>query len=154
VIVRDKDSGLSGKFCQSVNDPHMRSFDGRYYEMQLEGAFWLYRHKSLPIEVRMVFFVNQPLSVRGWTSAFLLDIHRLCGIIEGRLSHFLPRWLRRIWRSVISQAKSLEIFCHGRELNPCHREDRQWAIPLSYHDWRNVLSQINSSFLWVIPHYL
>jgi len=29
----------------------------------------------------------QPLSVPGWTSAFLLDIHRLGDAIEGRLSH-------------------------------------------------------------------
>ena len=26
----------------------------------------------------------QLLSVRGWTSAFLLDVHRLCGAIEVR----------------------------------------------------------------------
>jgi len=38
-----------------------------------------------------------------WTSAFLLAVHRLCGVIEGRLSHFLPRWLRTGWQSVISQ---------------------------------------------------
>ena len=29
----------------------------------------------------------------GWTSAFLLDLHRLYDAIEGRLSHFLPHWL-------------------------------------------------------------
>jgi len=36
-------------------------------------------------------FLPQPLSVRGLTSAFLLDVHRLCDTTEGRLSHFLPR---------------------------------------------------------------
>ena len=40
------------------------------------------------------FFLNQPLFVHCWTSAFLLVVHRLCGVIERRLSHFLPRWLR------------------------------------------------------------
>ena len=36
--------------------------------------------------------------------SFLLDIHRLWGVIEGgRLSHFLPRWLRAGWQRVISQ---------------------------------------------------
>ena len=36
------------------------------------------------------FFISHVcLSVRGWTSAFLLAVHRLCGVIEGRLSHFL-----------------------------------------------------------------
>jgi len=58
-------------------------------------------------------FFYQPLSVRGWTSAFLLAVHRLCGVIEGRLSHFMPRWLRTGWQSAISQGKSLEILCHG-----------------------------------------
>ena len=45
-------------------------------------------------------FFNQPSSVRGWTSAFLLAVHRL-----GRLGHFLPRWLRTSWQSAISQGK-------------------------------------------------
>jgi len=48
---------------------------------------------------------HQQSSVRGWTSAFLLTAHRLCAVIEGRLSHFLPRWLRTGWQSVISQGK-------------------------------------------------
>jgi len=48
----------------------------------------------------------QPFSVHSWTPAFLLAVHRLCGVIEGRLSHFLPRWLRMGWQSVISQGKS------------------------------------------------
>jgi len=47
----------------------------------------------------------QPLAVRGWTTAFLLDVRRLCGVIEGRLSHFLPRWLRTGQQSAISQGK-------------------------------------------------
>ena len=51
-------------------------------------------------------FFNQPSSISGWTSAFLLAVHKLCGvIIEGRLSHFLPRWLRTGWQSAISQGK-------------------------------------------------
>jgi len=51
------------------------------------------------------FFFYQPSSVHGWTSAFLLAVHRLCGVIEGRLSHFLPPWLRTGWQSAISQGK-------------------------------------------------
>jgi len=41
----------------------------------------------------------QPSSVHRWTSAFLLAVHGLCGVTEGRWSHFLG------WQSVISQAK-------------------------------------------------
>jgi len=44
-------------------------------------------------------------TVHGWTSAFLLAVHRLCSVIEGRLSHFLPRWLRAGWQSAIGQRK-------------------------------------------------
>jgi len=29
----------------------------------------------------------------------------VCGVFEGRLSHFLPRWLRTGWQSAISQGK-------------------------------------------------
>jgi len=85
------------------------------------------------LQAALLSFFYQPSSVRGWTSAFILALHRLCGVIEGRLSHFLSRWLKTGWQSVISQKKSLEILRHGWELNMGHREDRQWAIPLSYH---------------------
>jgi len=53
------------------------------------------------------YFFYQPSTIRGWTSAFrLLDDHRLRGVIEGRLRHFLPRWLSTGWPSVISQRKT------------------------------------------------
>ena len=47
----------------------------------------------------------QPSSIHGWTLAFLLAAHRLCGVIEGRSDHFPPRWLRTSWQSVITQGK-------------------------------------------------
>jgi len=68
---------------------------------------------------------QQPSSVRGWTSAFLLAVHRLYGVIERRLSHFLPCWLRTDGRVRSAREKSLEILRHGWELNPGHGEDRQ-----------------------------
>ena len=94
-------------------------------------------NSNLGIPLRLVFY--QPSSLRGWTSAFLLAVHRSCGVIEGRLSHFLRRWLRTGWQSVISQGKSLGILRRGWELNPGHREGIQWAIPLSYHDWLRMV---------------
>jgi len=57
------------------------------------------------VDSRFECFLQRPSSVRGWTSAFLLAGHRLCGANERRLSHFLPRWLRTGWQSVISQGK-------------------------------------------------
>jgi len=38
----------------------------------------------------------------------------------------------RVWSA---RGKSLEILRRGWESNPGHREDRQRAFPLSYHDW-------------------
>ena len=32
-------------------------------------------------------------------------VHRLCGVIERRLSHFLPHWLRTGWQSATGQGK-------------------------------------------------
>jgi len=44
--------------------------------------------------------------------------------------------------------KPFEILHCDRELNPGQKEDRQWAIPLSYHDWgiEHLL------FLRALPH--
>jgi len=55
------------------------------------------------IRKHFLFFLFQPSSV--WTSAFRLPVRRLHGVIEGRLSHFLPCWLRTGRQSVISQIK-------------------------------------------------
>jgi len=49
----------------------------------------------------------------------------MCGVIEGRLSHFLPRWLRAGWQSVIGQGKI-----------PCN------TPPLLYFPVLNVQSHI------------
>jgi len=45
------------------------------------------------------------LRVHGWMKAFLLDVRKLRGTIEERLSQFLSHWLRTGWQSVISQGK-------------------------------------------------
>jgi len=52
----------------------------------------------------------------------------------------------RVWPA---SAKPLEILCRGWELNPSHREDRQWTIPLSYHSY--LLGDISADvtiWLW------
>jgi len=53
----------------------------------------------------IVFLLPRPVSVCGWTLAFLPDFGRLCGAIEGKMSHFRPRWLRTDWQNVISQGR-------------------------------------------------
>jgi hypothetical protein len=41
--------------CQSINDPHMTTFDGKYYNNYNVGEFILYRHTTLPYEVRSFY---------------------------------------------------------------------------------------------------
>jgi len=67
------------------------------------GSYWV--PEIIIIVLHHLRKKNLSLPVRGWTSAFLLDVHGLCSAIEGRLSHRLPRWLRTGWQRVISQGK-------------------------------------------------
>ncbi|XP_056009128.1 von Willebrand factor D and EGF domain-containing protein-like isoform X2 [Ostrea edulis] len=55
VIVKDKDILVSGKFCASYTDPHQRTFDGKHFPNQRAGEFLLYRHKTLPYTVHVLF---------------------------------------------------------------------------------------------------
>jgi len=70
-----------------------------------EWVLWTSSATDPMHRVPFILFFFQPLTVRGWSSAFLLDDHRLCGAIEGRLSHFLPHWLRTGWQSLTGQGK-------------------------------------------------
>ncbi|XP_046568684.1 von Willebrand factor D and EGF domain-containing protein-like isoform X2 [Haliotis rubra] len=44
---------IARKYCYAINDPHMRTFDGRRYEHQYEGVFTMYKHETFPIEVQI-----------------------------------------------------------------------------------------------------
>ncbi|KAL3881897.1 hypothetical protein ACJMK2_028284, partial [Sinanodonta woodiana] len=46
-------SSLNGKECHAICDPHMQTFDGRYYENQNEGTYVLYKHLKIPVQVQM-----------------------------------------------------------------------------------------------------
>jgi len=65
------------------------------------------------------FLFIQPLSVHGWTSASLLDVHRLCDVIERMFSHSLPEGLAG-WQSVISQGNIPQntLSCPGIDPGP------------------------------------
>ena len=97
------------------------------------------------------FFFYQPLSVRGWTSAFLLTVHRLWVSLRGDWASFYNAGSGRVGRVWSAREKSLEILRRGWELNPGHGEDRQWAIPLSYHDCRGLEAQ-KSQWCWQKEH--
>ncbi|KAL3836002.1 hypothetical protein ACJMK2_021457 [Sinanodonta woodiana] len=53
VEVSTDTSNLNGKECHAICDPHMRTFDGRYYENQNEGIYILYKHLKIPVQVQM-----------------------------------------------------------------------------------------------------
>ncbi|XP_064595404.1 von Willebrand factor D and EGF domain-containing protein-like [Liolophura sinensis] len=55
INIIDEDALTPGSYCTLQNDPHFRSFDGRRFDVQMPGEFVLYRHKTLPIEVRGYF---------------------------------------------------------------------------------------------------
>ena len=55
-------------------------------------------------------------------------------LLRGDCAIFCHAGSERVGRVWSAREKSLEILRHGWELNPGHGEDRQWAIPPSYHD--------------------
>jgi len=72
------------------------------------------------------------LSVRGRTSAFLLDVNRLCGALEERLS--AQYWIRTGWQDVISQGNALDLKYSATAGSRARARERVDILPLSYHD--------------------
>lgn len=50
----DKDSLLTGRLCQSYNDPHMTTFDGKTYHYMDIGEYVLYRNDKGPYWVKFL----------------------------------------------------------------------------------------------------
>jgi len=94
--------------------------------------------------------IFQLFSVRGWTSAFLLDVHRLCGAIEGRVSHFVPHWFRMGWHSVISQGKIPGNIWPWLGIEPESLRGqtmRYWAIIADCHRWELLAGSVRGLYL-------
>ncbi|KAL3836667.1 hypothetical protein ACJMK2_022089 [Sinanodonta woodiana] len=53
VNVSTDTSDLNGKECHAISDPHMLTFDGRYYENQNNGTYILYKHSTKLTQVQM-----------------------------------------------------------------------------------------------------
>lgn len=70
-----------GRKCSSVNDPHMRTFDGRPFENHHKGAYILYRHKSYDTEVqikvdacyRSTIMCNCGVAVKAGQEVYVID---------------------------------------------------------------------------------
>ncbi|XP_062619832.1 von Willebrand factor D and EGF domain-containing protein-like, partial [Saccostrea cucullata] len=76
--------------CSSINDPHMATFDKKYYDVYLEGEFILYRHRTLPYEVRTFYrrcnrvaACNCAVAIRSGDDVILFDV---CGPSMGKSS--------------------------------------------------------------------
>ncbi|XP_071090000.1 uncharacterized protein [Haliotis cracherodii] len=64
--VKAKDFDKSAQ-CASLNDPHITTFDGLHYNNFQRGEFILYKHKTLPYEVRTSYQVCSSRNSRGPT---------------------------------------------------------------------------------------
>ncbi|CAH1784933.1 unnamed protein product [Owenia fusiformis] len=67
--------------CKSVNDPHLFTFDSWNYENHFEGHFVLYKHKTQPFEVQVIYqrcyqahaTCNCGAAVKAGDSVFVVD---------------------------------------------------------------------------------
>lgn len=84
IEVRDDTQTWKGKECHAICDPHMRTFDGRYYDNQNPGTFILYERDddSRKVQVQMkVTPCNAParvfcvcaIAVRAGGDVFVID---------------------------------------------------------------------------------
>ncbi|KAL3846695.1 hypothetical protein ACJMK2_017663 [Sinanodonta woodiana] len=83
------ETAWQAKECYSYVDPHMKSFDGRYYENQHLGVFIMYRHNSSKQEVQMktkqcnsVATCACAVAVRAGGDIFLIDLCGSPGLIK------------------------------------------------------------------------
>ncbi|XP_060080876.1 von Willebrand factor D and EGF domain-containing protein-like [Ylistrum balloti] len=53
--IHDDDIDIMGKSCYSSNDPHMKTFDGRHYELHETGEYVLYKHDNLSVAIHAYF---------------------------------------------------------------------------------------------------
>ena len=81
-----------------------------------------------------LIFISHHLSVVGLRPSSSLSTG--CEVsLRGHWTIFCHTGSGRVGRVWSAREKSFEILLRGWELNPGHRGDRPWAIPLSYHDW-------------------
>ncbi|VDI60923.1 Hypothetical predicted protein [Mytilus galloprovincialis] len=85
VYVKDADIKTLGKSCYSQNDPHMRTFDQKTYELQskqqlTEGEYIMYKHITLPLQVNAFYkkcyttvLCNCGIAVRSGDSLFVAN---------------------------------------------------------------------------------
>ncbi|CAG2226577.1 unnamed protein product [Mytilus edulis] len=98
VDVIDKDSTLKNRICQTYNDPHFRTFDGKYYDYMEVGEFVLYKNDIGPFWVHGLFTSCGyglsgtsclcGIAIRSKDSLFVL---RTCEMISRKELHLLQQ---------------------------------------------------------------
>ncbi|VDH89919.1 Hypothetical predicted protein, partial [Mytilus galloprovincialis] len=87
VVIHDTDETTLGKECYALNDPHMRTFGQRKYELQnldglTAGEYIMYKHARLPLQVNAFFkrcnsrsnaLCNCGVAVRSGDSLFVTN---------------------------------------------------------------------------------
>ena len=119
----------------------------------IKTCIWLNSSRHIDSQTQLDTFIHTPsyhfvfysAIVCSW--AFLLDVHRFYGANEGRLSHFLPQWLRMGWKeSVISQGKIPRNTMPwvGIELGPRRGQTAGYihSPSMSYNDWLGLYHTI------------
>jgi len=94
----------------------------------------------------LFFFFFQPSFVHGWTSAFLLSVHRFCGAIEGIESFSVTLGSRRVRRVWSVRQKSLEIL--GIEPGPWGRQTVRFIHFPTELSWLTNVSEKKLYFLY------
>ena len=68
ITVIDKDSTLTNRLCQSYNDPHITTFDGKPYDYMEIGEFVMYRNDKgsfwVCTRLCIYFYLLQTLTVK------------------------------------------------------------------------------------------
>ncbi|CAC5402536.1 unnamed protein product [Mytilus coruscus] len=145
INVLDKDAVLTGRLCQSYNDPHMTTFDGKLYHYMEIGEFVLYRNDRGPYWVH-VLFTNCGY---GWTHSSCN-----CGIaVRSRGSLFVLRTCEKISRDdkYLLQQPHTEIrSCDDSDLSIEHSNNNYkitipsgTVIEFSISSWSMFISRIS-----------
>ena len=106
---------------------------------------------QVSMHLQVFFSISHRLSVVGLRLSSSLFTG--CAVpLRGDWAIFCHVGSRRVGGVWSAREKSLGIPHRGWELNPGRREDRQWAIPLSYHDWVATMLQLYHHFKIVKGH--
>ncbi|CAH1780002.1 unnamed protein product [Owenia fusiformis] len=55
IMVKTEPMNIEGAVCKSINDPHLTTFDGCFYNNYFLGEYVLYKHKTMPFEVHAIY---------------------------------------------------------------------------------------------------